>query len=482
MANTPLPLSIIADITVITSSPQVASPTFNTGLIIGTSTAIPSYGTNPIIRKYLQGTWSTAMQTDGFTASDPEYIAAQLHFSQSPAPQALFIGRQDLTAINTAIPHSGNAGTGYVVGDIISVTQVGASNGYLRVATIGAGGAVDTLTTILGQQGTGYSVATGLSTTGGTGTGLEVDITVIGQTALQAVQLCRVTNPQWYCCMVTGAADADHIAIAAWTQSQVGTTYFGTTGDVNVLNGVVANVLDTIYGASSSRTWMQYSTTQSSLYPNQIYFVAAVMGQAMASNTQLANSAFTEKFSGGVPLVGVYTEPLSTTQISNIEGVIPAQGPNGNLFLNYANSFSILEQGTMMAEDVFFDQILNLDVLASNIQYNILNLLTTVPKVPQTDAGQQLLVQAVENACAQALLTGFLTGGTWQGQTINVGPNPLISGTALPSGYIVLTPSYATWGKANPALVAARQAPPIYVAIIEAGAVHFVTIAVMVQI
>ena len=224
---------------------------------------------------------------------------------------------------------------------------------------------------------------------------------------------------------------------------------------------------------------MQYATTQSGLYPNQIYFVAAVMGQAMASNSQLANSAFTEKFSGGVPLVGVVTEPgLTTTQIANIEGATPGQGPNGNLFLNYGNAFNVLEQGTMMAPGVFFDQILNIDILSSNIQYAIMNLLTTLPKVPQTDQGQQLLIQAVESALNTALNTGFIAPGTWQGQTLL----SLSPGQSLPNGYFVQSQSYAAWSKANPGLFSARQAPPIYVALIEAGAVHFVVINVVVQL
>ena len=482
MATQPLPLSIIADVSVVTSSPQVAAPTFNTGLVIGPTPAIPSYGANSRIRKYLQSTYSTSMIADGFTTSSPELIAAQIYFSQSPAPQALYAGRQDLTAIQTAIPTAGNLGTGYVVGDIITVVQTGASNGQLRVAAIGSGGTVTTLTTIVGAQGTGYSIATGLSTTGGSGTGLDVSITAIGETALQAAMVCRTVNSTWYPFMVTDAAPADHIALAAWTQSQVGTIYFGNSAEINVLNGEAGNTFDTIYGASSSRTWMQYASTQNGLYPNQIYFTAAVMGQAMASNTQLANSSFTEKFSGGVPLVGVYTEPLSTTQISNIEGATPGLGPNGNLFLNYANSFNILEQGTMMAENVFFDQILGLDILASNIQFNVLALLTTTPKIPQTDAGQQLLIQAVENALNKSLITGFLASGIWKGQTINLGNVSLNPGQALPNGYWVGSQSYATWAAQNPGAIAARQAPPIYVAIIEAGAVHFVTISVLVQV
>lgn len=475
MSTTPsLPLAIIADVTVITSSPQALAPSYNTGLVIGTSPRIPSYGSNPRIRKYLQANFQTAMLADGFLLTDPELICAQMYFSQSPPPSAIYIGRQDLTAISAAIPHSGNAGTGYVVGDIIGVVESGGSNGFLEVTTIGGSGAVTGLAVIVGQQGTGYTVTTALTTTGGTGTGLEVDITAIGESCLQAATVCRIANFQWYPFMATAAVDADHIALSAWALGQIGTTYFGTTGEAAVLNGTSGNVLKTIYGASSKRTWMQYSTTQGS-YPNQIYFVAAVMGQAMASNTQLQNSAFTEKFSGGVPLVGVYTEPLSTTQVGNIEGITPGQGPNGNVFVNYGGAFNVLEQGTMMAENVFFDQILNLDLLASNIQFAIMNLLTSVPKIPQTDAGQQLLIQAVESALDQSRLIGFIAAGVWEGQTIlNLTP-----GTALPLGYLVQSPRYTTLSQAQ---IQARQCPPIYVALIEAGAVHFVTISVLVQV
>src|ERR1700744_5865380 len=110
MGANPLPLSIIADVTVVTSSPQVAAPTFNSGLVIGTSTAIPSYGVNPRIRKYLQATFSTAMIADGFTTNSPEYICMQIYFSQSPPPQVGFVGRQDLTALGTVNPHAGNLG------------------------------------------------------------------------------------------------------------------------------------------------------------------------------------------------------------------------------------------------------------------------------------------------------------------------------------------------------------------------------------
>lgn len=473
MTAQPLPLSIIANTTVITSSPQVSAPLFNTGIVIGSTAAIATYGAAGRVLTFLQATWSTAMITAGFQITSPEYIAMQMYFSQLPYPQRGCVGRQDLTAISTMIPTPANTGTGYKVGDVVSVVQSGASNGQLTVTSVTAG-AVTGLAIIIGAQGTGYSVASGLATTGGSGAGLEVSITAIGETPLQAFQACRAASAAWYPGMVTTAGPSDHIAIAAWAQSQVGTIYLGNDQETNVLNGIANNTFATIYAAACSRTWMQYATTQSGLYPNQIYFTAAVMGNMMANNTQFQGSSFTEKFSAGVPLVGVYTEPLSTTQIAAIEGSTPAAGPNGNLYLNYSSSYNVLEQGTMMAPYVFFDQILGLDVLCANIQYNVMNTLTTNRKIPQTDAGQQLLIQAVEAACSQALNTGFLATGIWQGQTVL----NLVAGQSIP-GFLVQSPKYSTLSLAQ---IQARQAPPIYVAIIEGGAVHFVTIEVLVQV
>ena len=464
MAANPQPLSLLADVVVEVSPLAPSAPAFNQFLVIGTSGVIPTYGANALLRQYAS---LAAMETDGFTSSDPEYLAAQLYFSQSPAPQFIWIGVQDPTAIKTIIPHSGSAGTGYKVGDQITVVQSGASNGIVTVSTIGGGGAVTGLTTTIGNQGTGYSTASGLATTGGSGTGLEVDITAIGQTALQAAQACRLASTAWYDFMVCDATDSDHEAIIPWVEAQTGTYYFGVTQTASVRDGITPNVLSLVHGGNYKRSWIQYATTQGGQYPSQAYFVAAIAGVANAANTQLANSAFTMKFSAGRSLIGVYTEPLTLSQIDNVESL------GGNLYINYAGSFEVLEQGTNVG-GTFFDETLNLDVLGSGIQYAIVDLLTTVPKVPQTDAGQQLLIQAVEGALAQAALTGFIAQGIWQGASFG----KIAPGLSLPSGYYVWSPSYATQ---SPADRQARKSMPIYVAIIEAGAVHSVLISVTVQ-
>jgi hypothetical protein len=67
-------------------------------------------------------------------------------------------------------------GTGYSVGDILGITQTGASGGKMRVDTVNAG-AVVTYTII--DPGTGYAVGNALATTGGAGSNCTINITAV---------------------------------------------------------------------------------------------------------------------------------------------------------------------------------------------------------------------------------------------------------------------------------------------------------------
>ncbi len=468
MATTPtLPLNIVVDVEVEVSQQAPATPSFNQALMIGTSTVIPSTGgVNPRIRAY---TALSQMASDGFSVSSPEYLAASTYVGQNangPAPQYWSIGRQDLTALATAgtAIDGVNGGTGYVVGDVVTVVQSGASAGKLKITGIGTAGIVTSFSVIEGSQGTGYSVATGLPVTGGTGTGLLVNLTSVGETCLEAVQACRLASAAWWAFASLAAVTADHEAIASWAQSATPTCcYFFQTSDAAVLVGT-GDVFSYMKANSFSRVFGIYSTTQNGAYPNNIYAACAAMGVAMGLNTGLANSFFTMKFK---ELVGITTEPVSQTTINLIEG------NNGNLYLSYANTYSWLEQG-VVGNGQFFDEILNLDMLSSNIQYNIVDLLTETPSIPQTDAGQTLILNAVNQAGQQAATIGFLAPGTWEGQTVlNIS-----SGTPIPLGYLAVSPKYSTQTPANRQ---ARQSMPVYMLITEAGAVHSVLIGVYVQ-
>lgn len=472
MSAMPLPLAQLCTVNVTVQAQGVSVPTFNVGLVVGNSGVIPSVGAGSRILKVTAATWETAMINAGFNTSDPEYIAVGLYFGvddQYPTPQNLSVGCQDPSAIASATVDAG--GTGYAVGDIVGVTQSGAQAGQLRVTTV-ASGVVTGIAIIPGSQGTHYSVATNLPTTGGTGTGLTVNITGIGETAEQAIAACRLADPSWYVAMVCGAVDADHLAIATYAQTaQPSMCYFYGTASANVLTGATGNIFSEIKAANYGRAFGIYSTTQSGLTPNNAYIAAAAMGVAMGLNTGLAGSDF--DMSAKV-LSGCTPDPVTVTQQSVFMG-IPGTGTgnNGNAYLNYSNSYSWLQQG-VLGNGMWFDELLGLDMLAADVQISVLNARGQLPSIPQTDAGQQVILNAVSGAASRAATRGFIAGGTWNGPTILT----LTAGTALPSGYKALSPAYSTQSSGDRAL---RKSVPVYLAVILAGSQQSFTIGVNVQ-
>ena len=68
-------------------------------------------------------------------------------------------------------------GTGYQVGDYLTILQTGASIAVVKVLTLTTGGVVASITT--SAIGIGYSVASGLTTSGGNGSGAKVNVTAV---------------------------------------------------------------------------------------------------------------------------------------------------------------------------------------------------------------------------------------------------------------------------------------------------------------
>lgn len=463
------PLQPIVDVSVQISPSLPATPTFNRGLIVGTSAVIGSVtGANPRVRLY---TSLAQVSADGFALDSPEYIAASIYFSQSPVPTYLYIGRQDLTSIKT-LTIGGTDGTGYAVGDEFTVVQGGASLGR-GVVTAEAGGVVSAVTFVEGFQGTGYAVANNLATTAiapSTGTGLTVDVTAIGETPLEAVQACRIAQPGWYIVVALAAVDADHIAIGEWAQGITPQcVYFYTTGTAQALSCATGTVFATLKAGAYSRAFGIYSTVMGGLAPNNIYAAVAAMGVAMGLNTGLAGSYFTMKFK---TLVGIQAQTdLSQTSMTLLENT------NANLYLSFANSYTWIEQGTV-ASGSFFDEILFLDMLASNMQFNVIDLLVSNPAILQTQSGQTQILNAINAACALLASIGFISGGIWTGLTLAGNGLSLTPGQSIPNGYLSQSPNYSSQSQADRQ---ARKAMPVYVAIIESGAVHSVVIGVLVQ-
>jgi hypothetical protein len=183
----------------------------------------------------------------------------------------------------------------------------------------------------------------------------------------------------------------------------------------------------------------------------------AILGWAMGANTRLINSAFTIKFK---QLVGVPVDQLAEAKVSDAKAV------NGNVYINRGATYNWFEDGTM-ADGTWFDEMINLDMLANYVQLSVCDLLNQRPKVPQTEAGVLQIINAFTPDLELAVRTGFVAPGIW-----NIpGFLTLEQGDAIEKGYLVLSEAI---NDQSPADRDARLAPPIYIALKLAGAIHYV--------
>jgi hypothetical protein len=103
------------------------------------------------------------------------------------------------------------AGSGYRIGDVLTVSGGGGSNGKVYVETISSTGQI--LSISLMRCGSGYSVTTGAATTGGTGTLATINIVSIGT-------ICFVTTSAFHPFKI-----GDSVTIKGCTEAAYNTTF-----------------------------------------------------------------------------------------------------------------------------------------------------------------------------------------------------------------------------------------------------------------
>lgn len=185
----------------------------------------------------------------------------------------------------------------------------------------------------------------------------------------------------------------------------------------------------------------------------------------MAFMTGTINSAFTMKFK---TLSGIETENATSVFPSN--SVTKIKGANGNVYVNRGTYYNMLEEG-VMADGSFFDEIIFLDKFKNDCQLAIMDRLTQNAKVPQTEAGMTILHRALEDVCQEYNKIGFLASGVWNGNDVL----ELTAGDTLPNGYLIQSEPIDKQSQSDRDN---RIAPPIYIALKLAGAIHSVVVQV----
>ncbi len=186
------------------------------------------------------------------------------------------------------------------------------------------------------------------------------------------------------------------------------------------------------------------------------YPEASFLGEMLTVDFDGRATTKTGKFKA---LPGITASPLTQNQFDALIGDGAAAARYGNAYVSIAGTDMVAE-GTM-ASGEFFDVMHGIDWLLAEIQFRVFAKLATLPKVPYTDSGMEILIAQVRDALVQGQLNGLIA------------PDEPDGSGGIIRGFDVTAPSVFT---VSPANRAARIAPPITFTARIAGAVHFLTV------
>lgn len=489
-----LPVSRVVQVDVLLTPAGAQAQSLSDLLILGTSTVI-----DPTERYRLFS--SAAEVAAAFGTNAEEYKAAVLWFQQRPQPTRLMIGRWAKTAAAGGLRGAPRASSDQNLDSWRAITQgafrytvnggsatqtanmnfssVNSMNGVASVIQSGMAGVTVTWNATLNRfeftsNTTGATSVVGFLTAPSSGTDISVQVGgraessgaysfngVAPEAANEVVNLFDdLYGQMWYAAMLPGGTNDEQLLAAAAIEASINKHILGcTTQEGGVLVSTVTNDLASLMSqANFSRVLVQYSIKNA-------YAVASALARLLMVNYNGNNTVITLKFKQEP---GIEAESLSVSQVTTL------QSKNCNVFVNYSNDTAIIEQG-VMANGEFADIITSTDWLAVTLQRNLYNVLyTSTTKIPQTDAGQNVLLATTSATCDQAVVNGMLAPGVWN----SGGFGELKQGDYLAKGYYVHSASFDTQA---PADRAARRAMPIQVAAKLAGAIHDISVAVNVN-
>ncbi len=442
-----LPISNVISVNVF--YPPAGISAFNVNnLALFTSDAFLSNSAGDKYRIY------SSAQTVGvdFGTTTETYAQAVAVFSQQPNMLAgggnliIFPGFT-ATAISTVSITA--AGTGYVVGDILNITDGSAYGGTVRVATV-YGGTITSVTVVTG--GIGYSTGAGKATTGGTGTGATINVvSLTTETLTQAI--ARVSSLVYFCGIIstTYGANTTWAALATAVQAYGTKLLFLPSNSLTDITGVFT----TIQAATNYFTRCLFFSDATSL--NGRLFAAAYAARLLSVNFAGSKTAITMNLK---QLSGITPDPAINTTVAALcvtAGV--------DVYASYSGFPAVISNGT----NKYADQVFNLIWFVLALQVAGFNALATVStKIPQTESGMNLYKGVLKQVCEQAISNGYIAPGTWTAVD-TFGNQANFLQNVLTKGYYIYSAPVSAQSVADRS---ARIAPLVQIAIKEAGAIQ----------
>lgn len=213
-----------------------------------------------------------------------------------------------------------------------------------------------------------------------------------------AADLLAIQNQSdlWYGVSLCTQNDAVILAAASFIETEK-KIYISDSAEAGILTSATSDVLSQLKALGYKRTALMYSTEA-----NQGPSAAWLGGQL----PQTPGSS-TWKFK---QMIGIAPDDLTQTQLNNVIGIPGIPQKNGNVYVT-VGGVPITEEGWMVGGQ-FIDITVGLDWLESRMQENVFSLLVQSPKVPYTDQGISVIVNAVRQTLQEGVQNGLIDGNS----------------------------------------------------------------------
>lgn len=216
-----------------------------------------------------------------------------------------------------------------------------------------------------------------------------------------------------------------------------------------------SNIYKKLFKKNSGRLMVQYNNK------GDTHAAAELLGIAITTIWNGVNTAKTVKFKS--------EKSVQSDDRITINEATKCRKLGINFYTDYS-SVNMLAEGTMLG-GIFIDETTGLDAFADALQVQAFNKLQGAPsKIPQTDRGQQILIDSLKVVGEQFKTNGFLGEGIWSKGDLG----ELMDGDRI-DGYYFYSESFDVQDQSDRE---GRNMMPIMVGAKLAGAGHFADIII----
>lgn len=348
------------------------------------------------------------MVADGFTATEPGYLAASAAFSQNPKLPGIKISRlaNQQTQIVNFTPTNFTegyvysltiTGPGATAGETVSYTVPGSTTAAFIIDGLVAAAAA--LNGAAGQAGNWVITdnMTYLTITAdnagerfafsGYGTSLDFEDVTVAVDLAADLNAILAEDDDWYALSIESTDKASIVAAAAWAETN-GKLFIARTADDECHDAAVSDdVISTLAASTNTRTAIFFHRG------NLEWVDAAMLGKALPYDAGSINWAWKS-------LAGITADKLTTAQQSQIDT------KGGNVYVSH-RGVNVTKFGyTSNGEGI--DLVRGSDWTAARCAERVFALLLARPKLPYTDAGLQAIKGVIEGVLADGVSRDFI--------------------------------------------------------------------------